>query len=154
MHPVHLQQSKVSSLFRAIEVAVTALVCFALAVGLASVTRYFLPHSRFQSPNRIHVKVATYGNNCRSFRSATRLTNRVETGNATRAVSMSCDGANTICPVAVDEVRLGDPAFGCAKDFMVTWTCGSNLSPQVIYVAPDASRQIVWIGCSATYKVR
>ncbi len=64
--------------------------------------------------NTITVGNATYGRNC--------TTNAV---NATAKVSAKCDGKAS-CLYPVDVSDLGDPAYGCQKEFVVTWTCSAN----------------------------
>jgi peptidoglycan/LPS O-acetylase OafA/YrhL len=61
--------------------------------------------------NGVHILSATYGGNCRAPR-----------GNATRALSRSCNGKNN-CAYVVDVNLLGDPAPGCGKDFVVDYQC-------------------------------
>lgn len=61
----------------------------------------------------ISVVAGTYGGNCRwvSVR-----------GNATRALAAACSGENE-CTFKLRMEQLGDPAPGCAKEFMAAWFC-------------------------------
>lgn len=66
-------------------------------------------------PNRggygMQIESATYGANCRA-----------QYGNATWAVSQRCNGSMT-CQYTVNVNELGDPAYGCAKDFRIQYRC-------------------------------
>jgi hypothetical protein len=59
----------------------------------------------------IKVLSATYGANCKA-----------PTGNATDALSNSCNGKNN-CAYTIDVNVLGDPANGCQKNFAVEYQC-------------------------------
>jgi Dolichyl-phosphate-mannose-protein mannosyltransferase len=73
---------------------------------------------------QIEVVQATYGSNC-----------GVGLGNATRDVATVCNGTPS-CVYQVDVRRLGDPAVGCAKQFVVEYRCtGEQLSGRVIVPA-------------------
>jgi len=62
----------------------------------------------------IKVGFATYGGNCRAPRR-----------NATSHVAAQCNGRSS-CRYTVSYRKLGDPAPGCAKSFVVTWRCGDK----------------------------
>jgi peptidoglycan/LPS O-acetylase OafA/YrhL len=62
-------------------------------------------------PNGLRVLSATYGPNCAAT-----------WGNATKDMAKTCDGKNT-CQYTVDVEKLGDPAAGCAKNFVVDYQC-------------------------------
>ena len=56
----------------------------------------------------------TYGGNCGAG-----------DGNATRAVDTFCEGRSG-CTFQIKAEELGDPAPGCARDFVAVWTCGGE----------------------------
>lgn len=62
----------------------------------------------------IRIMSATYGASC-----------GIAGGNATRNVAAQCDGRKS-CSYKVSYKALGDPAYGCKKDFFVSNYCGSN----------------------------
>ncbi|KPL51930.1 hypothetical protein [Prosthecomicrobium hirschii] len=62
--------------------------------------------------NVIRVTSATYGASC-----------RVAPGNATYDVAARCNGL-PFCNYKVSYKVLGDPAYGCKKDFQVRYQCG------------------------------
>ena len=62
----------------------------------------------------ITVVTATYGASCRQ-----------PTGNVTKTVKSACDGRSE-CNYSVDWHVLGDPAYGCKKDFSVQWICSNG----------------------------
>ncbi|ABD04767.1 hypothetical protein RPB_0055 [Rhodopseudomonas palustris HaA2] len=62
----------------------------------------------------VRVVSATYGANC-----------GVAPGNATRQIAASCNGRRS-CSYAVSYKILGDPAYGCKKDFRVRYFCGRS----------------------------
>jgi hypothetical protein len=64
---------------------------------------------------RLQVLSATYGGNCGAG-----------AGNATSAVNSSCGGRPGVCAYQIKVEELGDPSPGCAKDFVVVWTCGGE----------------------------
>lgn len=61
--------------------------------------------------NGIRVLGATYGANCGAVR-----------GNATDHLAKACDGKGE-CHYVLDVGKLGDPASGCAKNFIVEFEC-------------------------------
>ena len=64
--------------------------------------------------NGLNVLSATYGYNC-----------GVRQGNATSEVARTCDGKSE-CQYVVDVRKLGDPASGCAKNFVVDYACAPD----------------------------
>lgn len=60
----------------------------------------------------IQVVGATYGRNCGA-----------PSGNQTANLGTACNG-RARCPYRVDYRAIGDPAYGCAKDYVADWTCG------------------------------
>lgn len=59
----------------------------------------------------ISVLSATYGGNCGA-----------PAGNVTSFLTSACNGLAS-CDYAVHYQTLGDPAYGCQKDFAVQWSC-------------------------------
>jgi hypothetical protein len=66
------------------------------------------------SRDRIQVVAGTYGGNCRA-----------RYGNATGALVQACNNQGR-CVYHVDYHVLGDPAPGCAKEFVAEWRCGQQ----------------------------
>ena len=56
-------------------------------------------------------------------------------GNRTPKVRALCEGTQR-CEFEVDQRNFGDPFAGHAKDFRVTWRCGSNPGNKVIAYPP------------------
>ena len=75
-----------------------------------------------------HIKViaATYGRNCGA-----------PYGNVTRHLAEICDGRAT-CEYVIDFTVIGDPAPGCAKDYLAEWQCGRDPERRTIGVRPEA----------------
>jgi M6 family metalloprotease-like protein len=61
----------------------------------------------------VQVSAATYGGNCGA-----------PSGNVTAPLAKACSG-RTHCTYKLDYRVIGDPKPHCAKDFKVTWRCGS-----------------------------
>jgi len=129
-----------------------------LAAGLAVVAASFLittlvARHWLPSPNpparAIHVTQATYGDSCRSFVPPAGHANLVKAGNATALVSQLCDNTDAFCPAIADPHRLGDPAFGCDKDFVVDWRCGADPTIHQFRQPPEIFPKVVWIDCRA-----
>lgn len=62
----------------------------------------------------MQIQSATYGANCRA-----------QYGNATWSVQRQCNGQLN-CQYTVNVNELGDPAYGCAKDFRIEYRCPSG----------------------------
>jgi len=62
----------------------------------------------------ISVRAASYGPNCKPELA----------GNQTATLAGACDGKET-CPYKVDHTVIGDPAYGCRKDYVATYSCGA-----------------------------
>jgi hypothetical protein len=91
---------------------------------------------------------ATYGKNCRGYTPVWSPFNTVYRGNATDAVRETCSGA-THCRFRVDARQLGDPAFGCDKDFTVAYRCQHDSAPLRVTIQPEASGKTVDLSCPA-----
>ena len=73
----------------------------------------------------ITVVSATYGGNCRTFTPTNGTANTVHRGNATTFVKRVCDGQTT-CNYIIRWQNIGDPVYGCVKDFIVEWRCSGS----------------------------
>ena len=62
----------------------------------------------------ISVVSGTYGGNCQQ-----------PEGNVTAHLASTCNGQSS-CEYSVDYTVIGDPAPGCAKDYVAKWTCGAG----------------------------
>ncbi len=74
----------------------------------------------------IEVLEGTYGANCGA-----------RVGNATPRLVAKCNG-RTACSYTVNVGELGNPAVGCAKDFIARWRCGRDSTVHTSSVAPEA----------------
>ena|ERR1700688_2764582 len=97
----------------------------------------------------IHVVDATYGLACQEFVPSPGKHNLVKVGNVTAALTSACDKAKTTCLFAVDVAQIGDPADGCAKDFIANWRCGDDQNVHRFYLPPEASGGSVLLMCPA-----
>lgn len=77
-------------------------------------------------PGQIAIVAATYGANC-----------GVTRGNKTLALTAACNGKRT-CEYRVDVAVLGDPAYGCGKDFVAEWRCAGTSKTRTVTVPPEA----------------
>jgi hypothetical protein len=88
------------------------------------------------SQTGISVVAGTYGGNCGASHS-----------NVTGALGSAC---NTLghCDYIVDYTILGDPAPGCAKDYVAEWTCNGQSLVQRATASPEAGfRKTVTLVC-------
>ncbi|MBX9259308.1 hypothetical protein H1Q63_36235 [Desmonostoc muscorum CCALA 125] len=81
------------------------------------------------SSTGIQIVEATYGGNC-----------HVSSGNVSRHIASVCNG-NTSCTYTIDYTVIGDPAYGCKKDYSTRWKCGVNKSIYSAYADPEAGYQ-------------
>ena len=104
-----------------------------------------------QDPNAsvIHVVDATYGLACKDFVPPSGKPNLVRVGNFTALLTSVCDKAKGACSFAVDAVKDGDPANGCAKDFIANWRCGSDQKVHQFYLTPEADGRSALLSCPA-----
>ncbi|MDP1824479.1 MAG: hypothetical protein Q8L48_14590 [Archangium sp.] len=77
-------------------------------------------------PEGVQIVSATYGGNCGA-----------PAGNVSAVVAASCNG-KAACPYVVDWQRLGDPAWGCGKDFVVAWRCSFSAKVATVRVPGEA----------------
>jgi hypothetical protein len=101
------------------------------------------------SASVIHVVDATYGLACKDLAPPSGKPNLVKVGNFTAALTSACDKAKTTCLFAVDAVQLGDPADGCAKDFIANWRCGNDPKVHQFYLSAEASGRSALLSCPA-----
>jgi len=84
----------------------------------------------------IHVLAGSYGLNCRAAR-----------GNTTAHLYGSCEG-RAECAYRVDYRIIGDPAYGCQKDYVAEWTCGGDPTVRRAVAPPEAgSGSVVPLSC-------
>ena len=86
-------------------------------------------------PGQIFVTAATYGSNCGARR-----------GNLTQELANTC-GGRSYCVYRVDPRVIGDPAFGCGKDFHVSYTCRQGQNERWASLQPEASGKSVAPDC-------
>jgi hypothetical protein len=79
---------------------------------------------------------ATYGGNCGVLR-----------GNVTQHIASVCDGRNS-CTYTIDYTIIGDPKYGCAKDYSVQWTCEVGQKTYSAFASPEAGyRKTIQLTC-------
>jgi len=87
-------------------------------------------------PSSIQIQFATYGGNCGAPQ-----------GNVTSHIAQVCNGRMD-CRYTIDYQVIGDPVVGCAKDYVVQYTCGTG-QPRVARAEPEAGfRSLVSLMCS------
>ena len=118
-----------------------------LWITVADIRHWSMATNR--NPNLIHITEATYGENCLHFVPAAGHANLVKVGNATIDASQICDATDVICPYVVDFAKLGDPAVGCEKDFVINWRCGVDRTVHQIVLEAEAVQKIAWVSCPA-----
>jgi hypothetical protein len=65
-------------------------------------------------PYGIHVVSATYGGNCGA-----------KSGNVTNHIARECNGRSN-CRYTGDHKIIGDPAYGCSKNYVIRYRCGNS----------------------------
>jgi hypothetical protein len=84
----------------------------------------------------ISVVAGTYGGNCGASH-----------GNVTAALASACNTLSR-CDYIVDYTIIGDPAPGCAKDYVAEWTCNGQSLVQQATASPEAGyRKTVTLDC-------
>jgi hypothetical protein len=89
-----------------------------------------------QETSEIRLVEATYGLNCGA-----------KAGNMTASVVQVCGSTTGTCSFLIDAAKIGDPAPGCAKDFIAKWTCGTGRKKRERRLRPEASGQILSMQC-------
>jgi hypothetical protein len=110
--------------------AATVAAC-AMAIASTACGR----HQQSSDNSSIHVILATYGYNCRA-----------SPGNATASVTKKCE-RNLNCEYAVDVAQLGDPAPGCAKNFIVNYQCFDGARERRVVVDREAGGNVASLTC-------
>ena len=59
---------------------------------------------------------ATYGGNCEGHLNGNGTTDK------TWHLKQACDGKD-VCQYRIEWQAIGDPAIGCAKDYVAVWQC-------------------------------
>jgi hypothetical protein len=121
---------------------------FGLVVGSAAIITiaffgilyffYYISVPNDVGPGTIEVASATYGGNCRG----------VSLGNVTRFVEAECNGRQA-CNYRLDVTVVGDPAAGCAKEFVAEYRCGPEKQPRTSRVSAEAAGSIAQLSCAA-----
>lgn len=78
------------------------------------------------SQNAIAVVAGTYGGNCGA-----------SYGNKTEYLASACNN-RTQCEYIIDYRVIGDPVFGCAKDYKAEWRCGNDATTHQTSASPEA----------------
>ena len=78
------------------------------------------------TPPIIQVVAGTYGANCKAPQ-----------GNKTEHLQKACDG-RPACSYKVEHTVIGDPVFGCAKDYVAEWRCSPDAPVRKATAAPEA----------------
>jgi hypothetical protein len=77
-------------------------------------------------PPVIQVVAGSYGENCNQAH-----------GNKTEHLRQECDGKPS-CTYKIDYLVIGDPAVGCAKDYLAEWRCGAGAAVRRASAPPEA----------------
>ncbi len=86
----------------------------------------------------IRIVAGTYGSSCGQRR-----------GNVTRHLAVTCDGSEQ-CDYRIHHMIIGDPAYGCRKDYIAEWTCAGASQVHRAYAEPEAGfGSVVRLGCPA-----
>jgi len=113
------------------------LVAEAILVSADDVYASFVSDASPGASGPIAVVEATYGGNCRAT-----------AGNATTWVRGECEGRPR-CTFLVEAGALGDPAPGCAKDFVARWTCEVGGRERRLVIGPEAGwGSVTVLSCS------
>jgi len=101
-------------------------------VRLTDRRSYLIDQRARQSDSRpigpIRVLTGTYGANCGQGE-----------GNKTTHLGDACNG-KTECSYVIDYRVIGDPADGCAKNYIAKWVCGNDPRVRSEEVRPEAGR--------------
>lgn len=91
----------------------------------------------------IKVQQAVYGQNCAG---KGKPDPNIKPADYTKHIAAACDGKGT-CDYKVDHTAIGDPVFGCRKEYSVQYHCGTG-QPKKATVAPEASGQMAKLDCT------
>jgi hypothetical protein len=93
--------------------------------------------NQLPSIEEIRIESATYGANCGAAQ-----------GNATKDVSLSCNG-KSVCKYVIDCTVLGDPVPGCVKDYDVTFACAVDRDKKSAHVGDEEAgfQKVVILTC-------
>jgi hypothetical protein len=84
----------------------------------------------------IEVIAGTYGGNC-----------GVSYANVTSPLASACNGREE-CDYTIDYQVIGDPSFGCAKDYVAEWRCSNGSQAYSARAEPEAGyRKVVSLSC-------
>jgi len=84
----------------------------------------------------IQVVAGSYGLNCKA-----------PAANKTDHLRQACDGKPS-CSYRVDVNAIGDPALGCAKEYLAEWRCGADPTVHKASAPPEAGYgKIVELRC-------
>jgi hypothetical protein len=108
-------------------------------------TSSIIAYTRGSPP--IEIFSATYGQTCRGFVPTPPARNSVHEGNVTSQVQGPCIFSR--CRVLVDDTLWGDPAPGCAKDFLVSYRCKRDQRPRMASIDAEAAGKTVELDCYA-----
>ena len=118
---------------------------FAVGIRFAILTTLLLTPtlSRAQQAQGIRIEEASYGLNCGAQRN-----------NVVADISYQCNGTKN-CSYQVNHRRIGDPAVGCAKNYIVTWSCPGSAQRYQRAISPEASGREIQLSCGdATSAIR
>jgi hypothetical protein len=107
--------------------AAVGVVPTTVSVAGADLYLAFRPGGIERAVQRISNLEATYGGNCGA-----------PPGNATAAVELECHGVSP-CFFRVRVEAIGDPAPGCAKDFVAAWSCVGEGPRRQAFIPAEAS---------------
>ena len=94
----------------------------------------------------IKIVSATYGDNILQGKETCNKST-VKLGNATTFVEDQCDGLMS-CQYLVDVKKLKDPAKGCKKNFVISYTCDTDPAVYNINVQAEANNHTANIRCN------
>jgi len=94
----------------------------------------------------IKIVSATYGDNILQNKETCKKS-KVTLGNATTFVEDQCGGLMS-CKYLVDVNKLKDPAEGCKKNFVISYTCDTDPAVHTETVRPEADTHTANIRCN------
>lgn len=91
----------------------------------------------------IKVQHAEYGQNCAG---KGKPDPNIKGTDPTKHIAAACDGKGS-CDYKVDHTVIGDPVFGCRKEYVVQYHCGTG-QPKKASVAAEATGQMAKLDCT------